>query len=144
MVERSLRRPWSALVQIRDAVKALTLCVCLASVPNTARAWPLFAAPNADRSCSTVPGASCRPNEPCAGGGESRVHTGIDLVGHAGDRIVSPIAGRIVYVGWRRGYGGTVVVEAADHSASLYGRRSFKIGNRVSSASTSPMCIASL
>lgn len=54
-------------------------------------------------------------------GGRGRIHEGIDVAGPRGTPILAPGAGVITYVGYRRGYGRTVIVDHGYGIVTLYG-----------------------
>jgi murein DD-endopeptidase MepM/ murein hydrolase activator NlpD len=61
-------------------------------------------------------------------------HTGIDIAAPMGTRIRAPKAGRVVWVGWRRGLGGTVEIEHEQGFSTVYAHLSYyatEVGRRV-------------
>lgn len=55
------------------------------------------------------------------GGRRRRFHAGLDIAAPKGRRIIAPADGRVVYSGWMRGYGKTVVLSHANGLSTLYG-----------------------
>lgn len=55
---------------------------------------------------------------------DTRLHTGIDMSGRSGDRIVSSAAGIVVYAEETSGYGNVVVVDHGNTIARLYAHMS--------------------
>jgi murein DD-endopeptidase MepM/ murein hydrolase activator NlpD len=53
--------------------------------------------------------------------GRWAMHEGIDISGPTGDPIVASDGGWVSYVGWRNGYGNTVVITHLDGLSTLYG-----------------------
>jgi murein DD-endopeptidase MepM/ murein hydrolase activator NlpD len=56
--------------------------------------------------------------------GDSRLHTGWDMNGSCGTPIVSAAPGRVFYVGWKGGYGNTVMIDHGGGLATLYAHQS--------------------
>ncbi len=52
------------------------------------------------------------------------VHTGVDIGTRRGTPVRVPAAGAVVFVGWRAGYGRTVIVDHGQGVQSLYGHLS--------------------
>ena len=46
------------------------------------------------------------------GGRSYNIHTGIDIDGETGDKVVAASSGKVVFSGWRAGYGYLVVIES--------------------------------
>lgn len=53
--------------------------------------------------------------------GRWRQHNGIDLASEQGTQVRPLLPGKVVFSGWRNGYGNTVVVRHADGLETLYG-----------------------
>ena len=53
-----------------------------------------------------------------------RMHTGIDIAARGGTPIQAAKAGEVIYVGWRGGYGNTVLVDHGEGVATLYAHQS--------------------
>jgi murein DD-endopeptidase MepM/ murein hydrolase activator NlpD len=53
-----------------------------------------------------------------------RVHRGIDIGARRGTPVRIPAAGVVVFVGWRHGYGRTIIVDHGQGVQSLYGHLS--------------------
>jgi len=49
------------------------------------------------------------------------MHTGLDIAARHGSPIRSALAGRVTFVGWKGGYGKTVVIEHPNGCETLYG-----------------------
>jgi murein DD-endopeptidase MepM/ murein hydrolase activator NlpD len=56
--------------------------------------------------------------------GDVRMHTGIDFRASTGTPVRAAGAGKIVYAGWRGGYGNTVIIDHGNSLATLYGHLS--------------------
>lgn len=56
--------------------------------------------------------------------GYARMHSGVDISGATGQTIVSANGGRILYAGWRGGYGNTVIIDHGGGVTSLYAHMS--------------------
>ena len=56
--------------------------------------------------------------------GDSRLHTGWDLDALCGEAIVAGAAGRVFYVGWKGGYGNTVMIDHGGGMSTLYAHQS--------------------
>lgn len=97
------------------------------------KAWPTFVAPIAGRACAQV-STDCGFNCRCCGcddsgavsgcgtfcgGAPDGVHTGVDIAASQGTRVVAPFAGIVRRAAWNNGYGGTVVIESEDGTASV-------------------------
>jgi murein DD-endopeptidase MepM/ murein hydrolase activator NlpD len=52
------------------------------------------------------------------------VHTGVDIGTRPGTPVRAPAAGSVAFVGWRRGYGRTIVLDHGHGVQSLYGHLS--------------------
>ncbi len=62
-------------------------------------------------------------------------HTGIDVSGRYGAAVRTTASGRVSFVGWRRGYGKTVIVKHGHGVSTLYAhcsRYAVKVGQKVS------------
>ncbi len=56
--------------------------------------------------------------------GTVRQHTGIDIGGSTGDPIWASKEGRVIFAGWKGGYGNTVIVAHTGNVATLYAHMS--------------------
>ncbi|MDH3707692.1 MAG: peptidoglycan DD-metalloendopeptidase family protein [Acidimicrobiia bacterium] len=56
--------------------------------------------------------------------GYARMHSGVDMGGPTGQTIVSSNSGRILYAGWRGGYGNAVIIDHGGGVTSLYAHMS--------------------
>jgi murein DD-endopeptidase MepM/ murein hydrolase activator NlpD len=56
--------------------------------------------------------------------GDRRLHTGWDMNAACGDPIRASAAGTVIYVGWRGGYGNTVIVDHGGGMSTLYAHQS--------------------
>jgi murein DD-endopeptidase MepM/ murein hydrolase activator NlpD len=56
--------------------------------------------------------------------GDVRTHTGIDFRAATGTPVRAAGAGKVVYAGWRGGYGNTVIIDHGNSLATLYGHLS--------------------
>lgn len=56
--------------------------------------------------------------------GVRKLHTGVDLAAGAGTPIVASATGRVVFAGWRGGYGRTVIVDHGGGVTTLYAHQS--------------------
>jgi murein DD-endopeptidase MepM/ murein hydrolase activator NlpD len=56
--------------------------------------------------------------------GYSRMHTGVDLDGDSGDKIVAAAGGTVIWSGYRGGYGNTVIIDHGGGMATLYAHQS--------------------
>jgi murein DD-endopeptidase MepM/ murein hydrolase activator NlpD len=56
--------------------------------------------------------------------GDVRMHTGIDFRASTGTPVRAAGAGKVVYAGWRGGYGNTVIIDHGNSLATLYGHLS--------------------
>jgi len=56
--------------------------------------------------------------------GYARMHNGLDMSGSTGQPIVSANSGRILYAGWRGGYGNAVIIDHGAGVTSLYAHMS--------------------
>lgn len=54
----------------------------------------------------------------------TRMHSGVDIGGSTGDPIWASKAGRVIYAGWKGGYGNTVIVQHEGNVATLYAHQS--------------------
>ncbi|MEY2567774.1 MAG: hypothetical protein QOE35_2303 [Actinomycetota bacterium] len=66
--------------------------------------------------------------------GDVRIHTGIDFRASVGTPVRAAGAGKIVYAGWRGGYGNAVIIDHGNSLATLYGHLSainVGVGQRV-------------
>lgn len=54
-------------------------------------------------------------------GGRGRIHEGIDIAAPRGTPIIAPGSGTVTYVGYRRGYGKTVILDHGYGITTLYG-----------------------
>ncbi len=64
-----------------------------------------------------------------------RMHSGLDIAAPTGTPIVSADSGRVIFAGWRGGYGNTVIVDHGGGTSTLYGHCSrifVKTGQSVS------------
>lgn len=52
------------------------------------------------------------------------MHDGIDIAAPVGTPVHAAAAGRVIYAGRIRGYGNVVIVQHADHYATVYGHNS--------------------
>lgn len=67
--------------------------------------------------------------------GDQRMHTGVDMAAPYGTLIHAAQAGIIVYSGWKRGYGNTVIIDHGNGLATLYAHASsveVRVGEMVS------------
>ncbi len=53
-----------------------------------------------------------------------RLHAGVDLANDAGTHVMAARAGRVIWAGWRGGYGYTVMIDHGGGYVSLYGHLS--------------------
>lgn len=63
-------------------------------------------------------------------------HTGVDIVARKGTSIASAMAGKVSYVGWRRGYGLVVIIDHNSDLQTVYAhcsRAAVKVGQSVNS-----------
>jgi murein hydrolase activator len=58
-----------------------------------------------------------------------RVHTGIDIGAPHGTTVRAPATGRVVFAGWRSGYGRTIVIDHGNRVHTLYAHLA-KVGVR--------------
>jgi len=58
------------------------------------------------------------------------MHTGLDIAAGYGSPIRTALGGRVAFVGWKGGYGKTVVVEHPNGYETLYGHCSTILVNR--------------
>jgi murein DD-endopeptidase MepM/ murein hydrolase activator NlpD len=68
--------------------------------------------------------------------GQVRQHNGIDLAAATGTPVTACAAGSVVFAGWQRGYGNTVIIHHANGLDSLYGhlsRTRVQVGDQVAS-----------
>jgi murein DD-endopeptidase MepM/ murein hydrolase activator NlpD len=68
--------------------------------------------------------------------GQLRQHNGIDLAAATGSPVTACAAGSVVFAGWQRGYGNTVIIHHANGLDSLYGhlsRTRVQVGDQVAS-----------
>jgi murein DD-endopeptidase MepM/ murein hydrolase activator NlpD len=68
--------------------------------------------------------------------GQLRQHNGIDLAAATGTPVTACAAGSVVFAGWRRGYGNTVIIHHANGLDSWYGhlsRTRVQVGDQVAS-----------
>jgi murein DD-endopeptidase MepM/ murein hydrolase activator NlpD len=56
--------------------------------------------------------------------GYRRLHTGVDMNAAYGDPIVAAADGRVIFTGWRGGYGNTVIIDHGGGVATLYAHQS--------------------
>lgn len=56
--------------------------------------------------------------------GSTASHPGVDITGRLGDPIWAAKAGRVIFAGWRGGYGNAVVIQHSGRIATLYGHLS--------------------
>jgi len=56
--------------------------------------------------------------------GSTASHPGVDITGHMGDPIWAAKAGRVIFAGWRGGYGNAVVIQHSGNITSLYAHMS--------------------
>jgi len=56
--------------------------------------------------------------------GSVRQHTGVDIGGSTGNQIWASKEGRVIFAGWKGGYGNTVIVAHAGNVATLYAHMS--------------------
>ena len=56
--------------------------------------------------------------------GDRRLHTGWDMNGNCGQPIAAAAAGRVIYSGWRGGYGNTIIIDHGGGMATLYAHQS--------------------
>jgi murein DD-endopeptidase MepM/ murein hydrolase activator NlpD len=66
--------------------------------------------------------------------GDVRMHTGIDFRAATGTTVRAAGAGKVVYAGWRGGYGNAVIIDHGNSLATLYGHLSsisVGVGQRV-------------
>jgi murein DD-endopeptidase MepM/ murein hydrolase activator NlpD len=61
--------------------------------------------------------------------GDVRIHTGIDFRASTGTPVRAAGAGKVVYAGWRGGYGNTVIIDHGKSLATLYGHNSALLVN---------------
>ncbi len=52
------------------------------------------------------------------------VHTGVDLKANKGDKVRSPANGKVVFAGWKGGYGNCVIIQHTHGYETLYGHLS--------------------
>jgi murein DD-endopeptidase MepM/ murein hydrolase activator NlpD len=52
------------------------------------------------------------------------MHDGVDIAAPVGTPVHAAAAGRVIYAGRVRGYGNIVIVQHADHYATVYGHNS--------------------
>lgn len=67
--------------------------------------------------------------------GDQRMHTGVDMRAPYGTLIHAAQAGIVVYSGWKRGYGNTVIIDHGNGLATLYAHASsveVRVGEMVS------------
>ena len=50
-----------------------------------------------------------------------KMHTGVDLAASYGTRILAAADGMVIFTGWRRGYGKTVIIDHGSGISTLYG-----------------------
>lgn len=51
------------------------------------------------------------------------LHPGIDIGAPSGSAIVASGSGKVIYAGWRGGYGNTIIIDHGDGVTSLYGHQ---------------------
>lgn len=56
--------------------------------------------------------------------GTSRLHAGVDFGAPSGTTIYAADSGRVIYAGWRGGYGNTVIIDHGGGITTLYGHSS--------------------
>jgi len=56
--------------------------------------------------------------------GSTASHPGVDITGHMGDPIWAAKAGRVIFAGWRGGYGNAVVIQHSGNISTLYAHMS--------------------
>ncbi len=56
--------------------------------------------------------------------GTVRMHSGVDIAGSTGDPIWAAKEGRVIFAGWKGGYGNTVIVQHEGNIATLYAHMS--------------------
>lgn len=52
--------------------------------------------------------------------GSTRPHPGLDITGRTGDPVWAAKAGRVIFAGWRGGYGNAVVIQHEGNISTLY------------------------
>src|SRR6478735_7048326 len=72
--------------------------------------------------------------------GRMRAHKGVDYAARTGTPIMAAGDGKVAFVGWRNGYGRTVMIDHGQGRSTLYGHMSAwgkeKVGQHVSQGST--------
>ena len=72
--------------------------------------------------------------------GRMRAHKGVDYAARAGTPIMAAGDGRVAFVGWKNGFGRTVMIDHGQGRSTLYGHMSAwgkeKVGQHVSQGST--------
>jgi len=72
--------------------------------------------------------------------GRMRMHKGVDYAARTGTPIMAAGDGRVTFVGWKNGYGRTVVIDHGQGRSTLYGHMSafgkYKMGSRVNQGVT--------
>jgi murein DD-endopeptidase MepM/ murein hydrolase activator NlpD len=72
--------------------------------------------------------------------GRMRMHKGVDYAAPTGTPIMAAGDGRVSFVGWRNGYGRTVIIDHGQGRSTLYAHMSgfgnYRVGQRVGQGST--------